>query len=496
MKGGSGATGHGSVMGNVSTSALNLNWWKDVNAATPLRVYLLESLKTLPMSMKSQKTMLSTWLCEIYLHQLSVAENIDNSNLGAVQREELTGDFQRFLREFRAVLDFGTVLGLLVSRNLRALLLYYTKVMGDYHRVVSILITGHKYSEAVSVLLDAPAEKVELFIYKVSPILMENEPEKTINMLLRKSHVSFSALLPTIMHYTSKLDQKLMSSNAARSDLDENYAVVYLAAVLEKSGLALRCDSDTPNDDHAGIDIDLWASSTLEPVLLHTFAWLLAKYETEESESRLVRFLSSLCHLREIGLLDEIVTIDAEYLLRICRMFHRKRSAIHSLLLLRNSKQAVKESLQFDANIAKDIAIKERDPSLKKVLWMEIGSHIISHDPDIKHAISVIIDSDGALQIEVNFYLLTNWRNNFYSICLFHQDLLPLLPDFTEIDLFKTEICASLEESSDRIGLVREDMTRLALSVDNTVQVCPSNSIVWIVADYLYFLLFRRNWSQ
>lgn len=40
---------------------------------TPLRVYLSETLKTLPMGAKSQRTMLCTWLCEIFLHQIAAA---------------------------------------------------------------------------------------------------------------------------------------------------------------------------------------------------------------------------------------------------------------------------------------------------------------------------------------------------------------------------------------------------------------------------------------
>jgi hypothetical protein len=40
---------------------------------TPLRVYLSEVLKTLPLGAKSQRTMLCTWLCELFLHQISVA---------------------------------------------------------------------------------------------------------------------------------------------------------------------------------------------------------------------------------------------------------------------------------------------------------------------------------------------------------------------------------------------------------------------------------------
>jgi hypothetical protein len=36
-------------------------------------VYLSEVLKTLPLGAKSQRTMLCTWLCELFLHQISVA---------------------------------------------------------------------------------------------------------------------------------------------------------------------------------------------------------------------------------------------------------------------------------------------------------------------------------------------------------------------------------------------------------------------------------------
>lgn len=38
-----------------------------------LRSYLTEALRALPLSAKSQRTMLCTWLCEVYLHQISCA---------------------------------------------------------------------------------------------------------------------------------------------------------------------------------------------------------------------------------------------------------------------------------------------------------------------------------------------------------------------------------------------------------------------------------------
>ena len=43
--------------------------------------------------------------------------------------------------------------------------------------------------EAISVLQDAPFEKVASLVYKNAPIFMENEPEATVEMLLSKHRV-------------------------------------------------------------------------------------------------------------------------------------------------------------------------------------------------------------------------------------------------------------------------------------------------------------------
>jgi hypothetical protein len=42
-------------------------------ALTPLKVFLLQVLRSLASSAKMQRTMLCTWLCDLYLHQISLA---------------------------------------------------------------------------------------------------------------------------------------------------------------------------------------------------------------------------------------------------------------------------------------------------------------------------------------------------------------------------------------------------------------------------------------
>jgi hypothetical protein len=81
-----------------SVSSVVLHWWKNVDAATPLRIYVSEVLKSLGTMMKAQKTMLATWLCEIYLHQICLIEDLSDS---VKKLDDLVVEFQKFLREYR-----------------------------------------------------------------------------------------------------------------------------------------------------------------------------------------------------------------------------------------------------------------------------------------------------------------------------------------------------------------------------------------------------------
>ena len=88
-------------------------------ALTALRVYLSETLASQNQSNKSQRTMLATWLCEIYLHQITCASLFPvatksstgsaavtrvglTSSGGVLQTEaELMAAFKQFLRTYK-----------------------------------------------------------------------------------------------------------------------------------------------------------------------------------------------------------------------------------------------------------------------------------------------------------------------------------------------------------------------------------------------------------
>ena len=54
---------------------------------TPLKVFLLQVLRALPSSAKMQRTMLCTWLCDLYLHQIGLARLFN-----ATQQQQAGGD--------------------------------------------------------------------------------------------------------------------------------------------------------------------------------------------------------------------------------------------------------------------------------------------------------------------------------------------------------------------------------------------------------------------
>jgi hypothetical protein len=67
-------------------------WSMTLENLNAIKIYLLELSKVVPSSAKSQRTMICTWLCEIYLHQFSVC--------GSSSIEE---DIKLFMRSNRFV---------------------------------------------------------------------------------------------------------------------------------------------------------------------------------------------------------------------------------------------------------------------------------------------------------------------------------------------------------------------------------------------------------
>lgn len=437
-----------------------------------LRQYLLEKLKAMPQSAKSQKTMIATWLCELFLHAISSASRLSSAASSSASVGSLVQSVKEFLRKNRGTLDSATTMHLLLSRgpSMRPLLLFYSQIIGDYEKVVSHFIKEGLTGEAISVLRNAPIEKVEELIYKKAPVLIERSPELTVQLFLSKEYLRPTRLLPALFRYSELLDaqyqtsrqpaHRLQSPHTVRLDQDSegngvNFAVFYLESYLSRVK-----ERERSGDGFCYI----------EPSVQHALLWLLAKYD-DEKESKLLKLIVPLVDTDRLYgdihseasceecLLDRD-SFDISFALRECKREKRWRSCVYLYVLMNFMEKAVQMALSIDLSLAKSIATRyqvyqsqfesgscEGEDKVGKKLWLLIIEHVLVKmgKGGISQVLQMLHDSNGLLRIE---------------------DILQHLPDFTEIDHFKEEICHTLEDYAARIEALKSEMDELSLSAE------------------------------
>jgi vacuolar protein sorting-associated protein 18 len=417
------------IQPDVDISELDL-YLADEGTISALRIYLQEKLRMLHVSSKSQRTMIATWLCEIYIHMIAVFEFHSSSSSsssttaaaggvalsvsGQTHRGNTSGGdskllkmFKDFLRNHRGTLDTATTISLLVSRGpeFRPILLFYCQIVGDYERVLSQYISEGKYSDAITILQNSPIEKVEGLIYKKAPVLMEHYPERAVELFLSKKYLRVTYFLPALYRYCDVLDRQYAASDGGGTSavlnmipLDEdsnghkvNFAIYYLEEVLTQASLL---------DEH------------LDPSIQHSLLLFLAKYD-HDNEEKILNLLKPLLDsssdydppLSSSAILLDKSLLNFQYILRICQRYQRKMSVIYLYVLMNLFEKAVKLALQIDLNFAKTIASYAIDYHVSKKLWISIIDHIISQSNANQHYVQEVLDvlreSNGLIRIEV-----------------------------------------------------------------------------------------------
>jgi len=424
---------------SAGVKAFNVTVGPELSA---LRIYLMEEIELLPAGSKSQRTMICTWLCEIFLHEITMAGLTGDSDAvsGSPSRksssslDSLIKEFKVFLKT--ASLDPATTINLICSRGTgihRELLLAYVQIIGDYDRIVGHLIMEGLHSEALQVLAAASFERVEELIYKFSPVLIQFQPEATVNMFISKKKLKVAKILPALLRYASCLDAQLSGKQMEGDEKMPRLDVDSSAGT--KANFAVKYLSEYVANARDGRNVEI--------VAFHTMLWFLVKYDASD-ESQLCAYLEDLFEMKEDGFFARL-KINYEYILRQCKAFQRKRGIVYAYFLIGMDYEAVEASLKVDISLSKKVALNPRDANQKKKLWLIIAQHVITTDSDAKRALLLIKESDGTLKIE---------------------DLLPLLPDFTEIELFKEDICGTLDECGQRIDTLKFEMEELSESAE------------------------------
>ncbi|ORX55035.1 hypothetical protein DM01DRAFT_1362723 [Hesseltinella vesiculosa] len=306
-----------------------------------LRVYLLAKLQRLDSKARTQKSILSTWLVEIYLAKINQIKELMSSvkhtstyydgtmapkGQTAIAHYEQLGqqvkqEFQAFLQENQSYLHKATVYKLISSHGHTKELIYYATLLNDDDKVISYWIEQREYTKALDTL--GKQSDLDLF-YKHSPALMEHMPRET--------------------------------HQAAR----------YLSHVVDK----------LHNTDPA----------------VHNALLTLYATQATKDETALLSFLKS----------EGIdMYYNPDYALRLCNQFGRVQSCIYLYSVMGLYEEAVHLALQIgDIDEAVIHADKpfDNDEQIKK-LWLAIAEYVIQEKRDIKRAMDYVKESN-VLKIE------------------------------------------------------------------------------------------------
>ncbi|OMJ72350.1 hypothetical protein SteCoe_29243 [Stentor coeruleus] len=165
-----------------------------------LQKFLETKLAGLGNDMNAQKTLLSTWLVEIYL---------DNINHNYMSNEELAteaeGKLQQFLEEHKTDLDEETTCDLLQSHGRIDDWVFFADLCKKHEMVMLHHINQQEIRKALAKLSQIEPNGKENLLYKFAPIFMKYEPRKSVEILIeltkqKRGHIDAKKLLPALMN--------------------------------------------------------------------------------------------------------------------------------------------------------------------------------------------------------------------------------------------------------------------------------------------------------
>jgi len=385
----------------------------DKGDSDALRKYLVTKLSTLKQAAIMQRTMVATWIVELYMAKLNIlddtittkAELAEGINIAESkdQLSEIRKEYQEFVRRYKSDLDVKTTYETISSHGREEELLHFATVVNDYNYVLAYWVQRERWPESLDVLKKQTDPEI---FYKYSSVLMAHVPIDLVDILMRQSNLEPSRLIPALLNYTKLVPQVSLSQNQAIRYL--NFAINTLQST--------------------------------DPAIHNTLISILAAAPTKD-ETALLTYLRAQSFAQE-------QCYDADFALRLCIQHSRVQSCVHIYTSMSQYSRAVQLALAHnETDLAASVAdrIGDTNPALRKKLWLQIARKVISESASIKEAISFLKRCEQ-LRIE---------------------DLIPFFPDFVVIDDFKEEICAALEQYSRHIDSLKRDMDDSARSADH-----------------------------
>ncbi|CAI5763982.1 vacuolar protein sorting-associated protein 18 homolog [Podarcis raffonei] len=372
-----------------------------------LMEFLIKKLASLKPSEKTQTTLLTTWLTELYLNRLGVLE-ADASKRDLY--EKTRDKFRSFLGSPKnkdcLFNNRATIHELLASHGDTEHMVYFAVIMHDYERVIAHYCQHENYNEALEVLSKI---RDDVLFYKFSPVLIQHIPKKLVDAWIEMGKkLDAKNLIPALVNY---------SQSGSTEQINE--AIRYMEF----------CVSELKETQQA----------------IHNY--LLSLYA-------LCRPDSLLSYLERAGTYADNIHYDLKYALRLCAEHGHHRACVHVYKVMEMYEEAVDLALQVDVDMAKSCAdLPEDDEELRKKLWLKIARHVVQEEKDVKKAMACL-SSCNLLKIED----VLPFFPDFVTIDHFKEAICNSLEAYNKhIEELKTE----MEEATQSAKRIREDIQEM-----------------------------------
>ncbi|KAL6712807.1 tethering complex subunit [Lecanora helva] len=382
-----------------------------------LRRYLMTKLATYKKSSIMQRTMIASWLIEIFMSKLNSlddtittkAQLTENTNTAETKDEldVIRREFSDFVSRYKGDLDRKTTYEIISSHGREQELLAYATAIDDYNYVLSYWIQRERWQKSLDILKKQTDPSV---FYKYGSVLMVHAPTETVDILMRHPDLDAVKIIPALLNY-NKANPSI--------PLSQNQAVRYLNYCIN-------------------------ALHTTDSAIHNTLISIYASHPSP-SENALLSYLSTHS-------LSSPPPYDTDFAFRLCIQNARVQSAVNIYTSMGSYASAVDLALKHDeidlAALVADRPPPTSDPALRKRLWLAVAKKVISQQGtgSIKTAIDFLKRCGDLLRIE---------------------DLIPFFPDFVVIDDFKDEICAALESYSRSIASLEAEMDASAATAES-----------------------------
>ncbi|XP_039394501.1 vacuolar protein sorting-associated protein 18 homolog [Mauremys reevesii] len=372
-----------------------------------LMEFLLKKLANLKSSEKTQTTLLTTWLTELYLNRLGALEgDTSKRNLYDETREKFCSFLSSPRNKECLFNNRASIYELLASHGDTEHMVYFSVIMQDYERVVAHHCQHDDYDEALNVITRHRDEKL---FYKFSPVLIQHIPKKVVDAwIFMGTKLDARKLIPALVNY---------SQSGSTQQISE--AIRYMEF----------CVCELEETEQA----------------IHNY--LLSLYA-------LCRPDSLLSYLEQAGTNPNRIHYDLKYALRLCAEHGHHRACVHVYKVMELYEEAVDLALQVDVDLAKSCAdLPEEDEELRKKLWLKIARHVVQEEKDVKKAMACL-SSCNLLKIED----VLPFFPDFVTIDHFKEAICNSLEDYNRhIEELKRE----MEEATQSAKRIREDIQEM-----------------------------------